>query len=82
MEIKKNGLLGIIRHPMYLALIIVLWCQIFTLSDIIVCTILTIYILIATRLEENKLVLEFGDTYVKYQQEVPMFISFSKNIFK
>jgi methanethiol S-methyltransferase len=79
MEIKKNGLLGIIRHPMYLALIIVLWCQIFTLSDIIVNTILTIYILIATRLEEKKLVLEFGDTYVKYQQEVPMFIPFSKN---
>lgn len=82
MGIKKNGLLGIIRHPMYLALIIVLWCQIFTLSDIIVNTILTIYILIATRLEEKKLVLEFGDTYVKYQREVPMFIPFSKNIFK
>jgi protein-S-isoprenylcysteine O-methyltransferase Ste14 len=78
-KIKKNGLLGIVRHPMYLALIIILWCQIFTLSDIIVNTILTIYILIATRLEEKKLVLEFGDTYLKYQQEVPMFIPFSKN---
>ena len=79
MEVKKNGLLGIVRHPMYLALIVVLWCQIFTISDIIVNTILTIYILISTRLEEKKLVLEFGDTYVKYQQEVPMFIPFSKN---
>lgn len=67
---------------MYLALIIVLWCQIFTLSDIIVNTIFTIYIFIATRLEERKLVLEFGDTCVKYQPEVPMFIPFSKNIFK
>jgi protein-S-isoprenylcysteine O-methyltransferase Ste14 len=79
MEVKKNGLLGIIRHPMYLALIVVLWCHIFTISDIIVNTILTIYILIATRLEEKKLVLEFGHTYVKYQQEVPMFLPFSKN---
>ncbi|MCX6673796.1 MAG: isoprenylcysteine carboxylmethyltransferase family protein [Methanothrix sp.] len=78
-EVKKNGLLGIIRHPMYLALIIILWCQIFTMSDIVVNTILTIYIIIATRLEEKKLALEFGDTYVKYQQEVPMFIPFSKN---
>ena len=80
MEVKKNGLLGIIRHPMYLALIIYLWCQIFTISDIIVNIMLTIYIIIATRLEEKKLVLEFGDTYVKYQQEVPMFIPFSKRI--
>jgi methanethiol S-methyltransferase len=77
-EIKKNGLLGIIRHPMYLALIIFLWCQIFTVSDLIVATILTIYVIIGTILEEKKLVLEFGDTYVKYQQEVPMLIPFIK----
>ena len=78
-DIKKNGLLGIIRHPMYLAVMIILWCQIFTMSDIIVSTILTIYIIIATRLEEKKLVSEFGDAYVNYQQQVPMFIPFSKN---
>jgi protein-S-isoprenylcysteine O-methyltransferase Ste14 len=77
-EVKKNGLLGIIRHPMYLSLIIYLWCQIFTVSNIIVNIVLTIYIIIATRLEEKKLVLEFGDAYVKYQQEVPMFIPFIK----
>jgi methanethiol S-methyltransferase len=77
-EVKKNGLLGIIRHPMYLALIIYLWCQTFRMSDIVVNIVLTIYIIIATRLEEKKLVLEFGDTYVKYQKEVPMFIPFSK----
>jgi methanethiol S-methyltransferase len=75
-EIKRNGLLGVIRHPMYLSLIIYLWCQIFTVSDIIVNIVLTIYIIIATRLEEKKLVLEVGDAYVKYQQEVPMFITF------
>jgi protein-S-isoprenylcysteine O-methyltransferase Ste14 len=31
-------------------------------------------VLIGTWLEEKKLVLEFGETYVKYQQEVPMII--------
>jgi protein-S-isoprenylcysteine O-methyltransferase Ste14 len=81
-EVKKNGLLGIIRHPMYLSLIIYLWCQIFTVSNIIVNIVLTIYIIIATRLEEKKLVLEFGDAYVKYQQEVPMFIPFIKKRIK
>jgi protein-S-isoprenylcysteine O-methyltransferase Ste14 len=76
--IKKDGLLGVIRHPMYSSLIIYLWCQTFSLSDIIINTILTIYVLIGTMLEEKKLILEFGDTYVKYQQEVPMLIPFAK----
>jgi protein-S-isoprenylcysteine O-methyltransferase Ste14 len=77
-QIKKTGLLRITRHPMYFALVIYLWCQTFSLSDIVVNTVLTLYILIGTRLEENKLVMEFGDRYVKYQHEVPMFFPFTK----
>ncbi len=77
-KIKKNGLLGIIRHPMYFALIVYLWCQTFRVSDIVVNTLLTIYVLIGTMLEENKLVMEFGDSYIKYQHEVPMLIPFTK----
>lgn len=77
-EIKKNGLLGIIRHPMYFALIIYLWSQTYRASDIVGNTVLTIYIIIGTILEERKLVLEFGDTYVNYQKEVPMLIPLLK----
>jgi methanethiol S-methyltransferase len=77
-EIKRNGLLGIMRHPMYLALIIYLWCQTFRVVDIVTNTLLTIYVIIGTILEERKLVLEFGEAYLKYQQEVPMLIPFSK----
>ena len=75
--ISKKGLLGIVRHPMYLALIIYLWCQVFSVVDLIVAALLTIYVVIGTFLEERKLVLEFGDSYVKYQQEVPMLIPFT-----
>ena len=77
-DLKRNGLLGVVRHPMYFALIVYLWCQTFTLAGIIVNIVLTIYIIMGTILEEKKLVLEFGDTYVKYQQEVPMLIPFGK----
>ncbi len=76
--IKRSGLLGIIRHPMYLALIIYLWCQTFRVVDIVTNTLLTIYVIIGTILEEKKLVLEFGEEYLKYQQEVPMLIPFTK----
>jgi methanethiol S-methyltransferase len=77
-ELKKNGLLGIVRHPMYSAVIIVLWCNTFTVADIIVNAVLTIYVVIGTLLEERKLVIEFGDSYVRYQNEVPMLIPFTK----
>ena len=77
-EVKKSGLLGIMRHPMYFSLIIYLWCQTYRLVDIVANTVLTIYVIVGTILEEKKLVLEFGDTYVKYQQEVPMLIPFTK----
>jgi len=77
-EIKKNGLLAVTRHPMYLALIIYLWSQTFRVADIVVNIVLTIYVIIGTVLEEKKLVLEFGDAYRKYQQEVPMLVPFTK----
>lgn len=77
-KFKTTGLLGITRHPMYFALIIYLWCQTFTALNIIVNLVLTIYIIIGTLLEEKKLVLEFGDLYIKYQQQVPMLIPFIK----
>ena len=77
-EINKAGLLGIVRHPMYSALIIYLWCQTFRIADIVVNTVLTIYIIIGTLLEEKKLVLDYGDSYVRYQKEVPMLVPFTK----
>jgi methanethiol S-methyltransferase len=77
-EIKQKGLLGLMRHPMYFALIIYLWCNTFSVLDIIVNSVLTIYIFIGTWLEEKKLVLEFGDAYNRYRKEVPMIIPFTK----
>lgn len=77
-SIKKNGLLGIVRHPMYLALLIFLWSTISTVMDLYINALLTVYVFIGTYLEEKKLVREFGNTYVKYQHEVPMLLPFTK----
>jgi methanethiol S-methyltransferase len=76
-ELKRNGLLGMVRHPMYLALIVCLWCQIFSVMDLVINTLLTLYVIIGTWLEERKLVLEFGEAYRRYQKEVPMLIPFT-----
>jgi methanethiol S-methyltransferase len=76
-ELKRNGLLGMVRHPMYLALILYLWCQTFRMMDLVINTLLTLYVLIGTWLEERKLVLEFGEVYLRYQRQVPMLIPFA-----
>ena len=41
-------------------------------------SVLTIYVHNGTLLEEKKLVREFGDAYVIYQQDVPVLIPFSE----
>ena len=79
-DLKRKGLLGIVRHPMYFALIVYLWCTTSTMTDIIVNIVLTIYIFLGTIYEEKKLILEFGDAYVKYQHEVPMLIPYTKSL--
>ena len=76
-ELKRNGLLGMVRHPMYLALIVYLWCQTFRVVDLVINTLLTLYVLIGTWLEERKLVSEFGEAYLRYQRQVPMLIPFA-----
>jgi methanethiol S-methyltransferase len=76
-ELERNGLLGIVRHPMYLALILYLWCQTFRMMDLVINALLTLYILIGTWLEERKLVLEFGEAYLRYKRQVPMLIPFA-----
>jgi methanethiol S-methyltransferase len=75
-DLKKSGLLGVTRHPMYFALIICLWCGTFRICDIVVNAVLTLYIIVGTRLEENKLIREFGESYIEYQHEVPMLVPF------
>jgi protein-S-isoprenylcysteine O-methyltransferase Ste14 len=77
-EIKKTGLLGIVRHPLYLGVIIFCWCNTFSITDIVINSVLTVYIFIGTLLEEKKLILEFGDSYVQYKKEVPMIVPFLK----
>jgi hypothetical protein len=60
-DLKQSGLLRVVRHPMYFALIIALWCDTFIMTGIMVNVILTYYVIMGTILEEKKLVLEFGE---------------------
>jgi methanethiol S-methyltransferase len=75
-ELDTSGVLGITRHPWYLATIILIWVRQLDVSAIFVNVILTSYLIVGTYLEENKLVREFGEKYLIYQKRVSMLIPY------
>jgi methanethiol S-methyltransferase len=75
-KLETSGVLSIIRHPWYLAAILLIWVWRLDLSAIVVNSILTGYLIIGTYLEEKKLEREFGEQYRAYQKRVSMLIPY------
>ena len=75
-ELDTSGVLGITRHPWYLATILFIWARQLDVSAILVNVILTSYLIVGTYLEEKKLVREFGEKYLAYQKRVSMLIPY------
>jgi protein-S-isoprenylcysteine O-methyltransferase Ste14 len=73
-ELDARGVLGLIRHPWYSGVFLLLWAGDITPAGLLINLILSAYLVIGTFLEERKLVLEFGDRYRDYQRRVSMFI--------
>ena len=70
-----NGLYKFVRHPLYSAGLLFMWCSpIMTTNSFIISFCLTIYIVIGAKIEERKLVAEFGEIYEDYRLNVPMLI--------
>ena len=75
-ELDTSGVLGITRHPWYLATILFIWVRQLDVSAILVNVILTSYLIAETYLEEKKLIGEFGEKYIAYQKRVSMLIPY------
>jgi methanethiol S-methyltransferase len=74
---KTDELSSVIRHPLYLGILVFLWGWFgFSglLSSLVTTLVLTIYIRIGIYFEEKKLVEQFGKAYQDYQKKVPMLI--------
>ena len=74
--LDTSGILSVIRHPWYLAGILLIWARPLDISAIVVNVILTSYFIIGGYLEERKLVREFGEQYRDYQKRVSMLIPY------
>jgi protein-S-isoprenylcysteine O-methyltransferase Ste14 len=75
-ELDTSGVLGITRHPWYLAAILLIWARQLDVSGLFVNVILTSYLIVGTYLEEKKLIREFGEKYLNYQKKVSMLIPY------
>ena len=75
-ELHTAGILGITRHPWYLASILFIWARQLDLSGILINMMLTAYLIIGTYLEERKLIDEFGEKYIAYQKKVSMLLPY------
>lgn len=69
-----TGVLGLIRHPWYVAVFILLWTSDLNAAAITVNLVLSAYLIVGTLLEERKLVTEFGEEYSRYKDRVSMFM--------
>ncbi len=70
-----------VRHPLYLGTFLFIWGLLLLLpycSLLISNVIITVYTIAGIRWEENKLIQEFGESYLKYKKEVPKILPFFK----
>ena len=74
-QFRTPLLYRVVRHPLYLGLVITLWLSPrMDLGRVVLAAALTLYVAIGARLEERDLVRTFGDDYRRYQREVPMIL--------
>jgi len=65
----------IVRHPLYVGWITVMWAApTMTVAHLVFAVVTTTYILIAIQWEERDLIGVFGDKYKSYRQQVPMLV--------
>ncbi|BDS07242.1 membrane protein [Oceaniferula spumae] len=76
---SERYLYGIVRHPIQLGLLMVVWANPHMSKTLyLLAALLTVYIYIGLYFEERALLAKFGDTYYDYSRRVPMLIPFAK----
>ena len=76
-QLRIDGIHAHVRHPLYTGTLLFTWGLFFVfpfLSHFIAVAIMSLYIIVGIKLEEEKLVEEFGEAYLAYQLKVPMLI--------
>jgi protein-S-isoprenylcysteine O-methyltransferase Ste14 len=76
-EFKSEGLLSIMRHPLYTATLMIFWGWFLysnNFHNLAFALANSLYILIGIQWEEKKLISQYGEKYIDYKKRVPMLI--------
>jgi len=60
-----------VRHPWYFLGLLFIWSRDMNMGWFITCSWATLYMLVGSRLEEKKLISEYGEVYSRYCNKVP-----------
>jgi protein-S-isoprenylcysteine O-methyltransferase Ste14 len=75
----SHGLYSRVRHPLYTGGLLLIWLMpTMTLNLLTIFILFTIYLVLGAKLEEKRLLEEFGDDYRAYQAQVPMLLPFPR----
>jgi protein-S-isoprenylcysteine O-methyltransferase Ste14 len=75
--LEQGGLHRYVRHPLYFGTLLFIWSLFFLLPYLnkgLACLVITGYTVLGAKLEEKKLVSQFGEKYTAYKKQVPMLI--------
>lgn len=68
-----DGIFRYIRHPWYLAGLLLLWGRDLAARDLVTAVLLSVYLYLGSVFEERRLLAEYGESYRRYREEVPRF---------
>ncbi len=60
-----------VRHPWYTLILVVLWTRDIHLAQLVAYSLITLYFVLGSRLEEKKLIVYYGEAYKQYMKKVP-----------
>jgi len=79
-RLRIDGPYRFVRHPLMLALLLAIWGQPIMPRELCMLNFgMTVYIVVAIRLEERDLVRAFGSEYEQYRKKVPALIPFVRS---
>jgi len=60
-----------VRHPWYTLILVMLWSRDIHVAQFVAYTLITLYFVVGSRIEEKKLIVYYGDAYRQYIKMVP-----------
>ena len=69
-----SGLHRWMRHPLYSAVLLIVWGMARSELDLATACWVTLYLIIGSRVEERRLIAHYGDAYRRYRSATPAFL--------